>query len=304
MTIEAIQEAGKNNVEAEALPEDLEDPAVNDSDPEDTPEDPAPEDNPEPKDEPEELVISIGDEELKDDDEIDEKDPNWTTQLRKRDRESRRQIRELKEQLRIRETQQVDPEPQIKSTPKPTLESCDFDTEQYENDLEVWHENQRKIKEAESKAQEKTKVDQASWQERISTYQKAKTELKVRDFDDAEHTIKDVLSVTQQGILLQGADNAALLIYALGKNPKKAKELAALSDPVKFAFAIAKLETQLKVAPRKAPPPEKMLKNSGGGASSSAASDAHLATLEAEAEKTGNRSKIIEYKRNLKNQSK
>ena len=47
-------------------------------------------------------------------------------------------------------------------------------------------------------------------------------------------------------------------MYALGKNPKKAKELGEITDPVKFAFAVAKLETQLTVTSRKqVPPPEK-----------------------------------------------
>jgi hypothetical protein len=54
--------------------------------------------------------------------------------------------------------------------------------------------------------------------------------------------------------MLQGADNPALVVYALGKNPKKAKELSEIKDPVKFAFAVAKLEKELKVTNRRAAP--------------------------------------------------
>ena len=64
--------------------------------------------------------------------------------------------------------------------------------------------------------------------------------------------------------MIQGADDSALLIYALGKNPKKAKELAEITDPVDFAFKVAKLEAQLKVSSKKAPKPEKRV--SGGKA--------------------------------------
>ena len=94
--------------------------------------------------------------------------------------------------------------------------------------------------------------------------------------------------------MLQGADNPALVIYALGKNPKKAKELAAITDPVKFAFAVAKLESQLKVTNRKAPPPpEKTMRGTGPG---SGAVDSTLERLREEAARTGDMTKVIRYK--------
>jgi hypothetical protein len=84
------------------------------------------------------------------------------------------------------------------------------------------------------------------------------------------------------------------VIYALGKNLKKAKELSEITDPVKFAFAVAKLEKDLKVTNRKAaPPPEKIVSGTGR---SSGAVDSTLERLRAEAEKTGNMTKVIQYK--------
>ena len=66
-----------------------------------------------------------------------------------------------------------------------------------------------------------------------------------------------------------------------------------------FAFAVANLEAQLKVTPRKTKPePERVI--SGASRSLSATTDSHLARLEAEADKTGDRSKIVSYKRQLK----
>ena len=85
------------------------------------------------------------------------------------------------------------------------------------------------------------------------------------------------------------------MIYALGKNPTKAKELSAINDPVKFAFAVAKLETQLKVTNRKAaPPPESTVRGTGRV---SGAVDSTLERLRADAEKTGDYSKVMQYKR-------
>jgi len=129
----------------------------------------------------------------------------------------------------------------------------------------------------------------------LDSYGKDKSELKVKDFDDAEDVTQQALDVTQQGIVLQGADNPALVVYALGKNPKKAAELGSIKDPVKFAFAVAKLEKDLKVTPRKAvPPPEKTV--SGNARVSGGAIDSSLDRLRIEAEKTGDYTKVIRYK--------
>lgn len=97
------------------------------------------------------------------------------------------------------------------------------------------------------------------------------------------------------------AKTSALLRYALGKNPKKAKELAAITDPVKFTFAIAKLEDKLKVAPRKtAPPPDTVVRSSVAG---SAAVDSALKRLQDQADKTGDRTKVAAYLRSKARQA-
>jgi hypothetical protein len=123
--------------------------------------------------------------------------------------------------------------------------------------------------------------------------------LKVRDYEESEAFAQDNLTVTQQGIIIQGSDNPALIIYALGKNTKRAKELASINDPVKFAFAVAKLETQLKVTTRKASTaPERTIANGGGRLSG--AIDSTLDRLRAEALQTGDLSKVMAYKRSKK----
>ena len=119
--------------------------------------------------------------------------------------------------------------------------------------------------------------------------------MKVKDYEEAEAIVLETFNTTQQGIVIQGADNPALLAYALGKDPAKAKELASITDPIRFAFAIAKLETQVKTSPRKSPPaPEKVIQTNGpvGGST-----DTTLERLRAEAERTGDYSKVSAYKR-------
>jgi len=250
----------------------------------------------------EELTITIGeDSELAPEDNEDElrRAPQWVRDLRKRTRdlerekrEHERKNRELAEELeRIKNGGKSG----LTLGEKPTLEACDFDTERFERELTAWYERKRQVDEVEAKKREAAENEKKAWQARQEAYTKAKSELKVKDFEDAESLVTGMLNVTQQGVILHGADNPALVVYALYKNPKKAGELAAIADPVKFAFAIAKLETQLKVQPRKAPPPPE--KRVQGSAPVVGAVDSHLERLRAEADRTGDRTKIAKYLR-------
>ena len=235
-----------------------------------------------------EIVVSFGDEEPPK--EETQRAPRWVRDLRKSHRELQRQNRELQAKL---QSTQTEAKP-VEVGQKPTLEQYDYDPDKYEQALMSWHERKRQADAEQQKAREAAEAQQQAWQEKLSGYAKAKAEMKVRDYDDAEATVSDALNVTQQGVILQGADNPALVIYALGKNPKKAEELSKISDPVKFAFAVAKLEKDMKVTNRKAPAPERAIR---GNARSAGAVDSTLERLRAEAAKTGDYSKVTQYKR-------
>jgi hypothetical protein len=237
-----------------------------------------------------EVIISIGEESPPQEEET--RAPEWVRELRKSNREKERKIRELEAKLNatVPETKPV------ALGKKPTLEDYDYDTEEFEKQLEVWYERKREADAAQAEAEAAQEAEAKAWQDKLASYEKAKVSLKVRDYEDAEAVALDTFNITQQGIVLQGSDNPALLIYALGKDSKRAKELASINDPVKFAFAVAKLETQLKVSNRKAASsPERTITNAGGRISG--AVDSTLERLRAEALKTGNLSKVMEYKR-------
>lgn len=242
-----------------------------------------------------EVTVTIG-EEPSPEEEEERRAPEWVRDLRKSNREKDRAIRERDAEIaRLKGAGQSSA---VVLGPKPTLESSDYDAEKFEQELEAWHARKLQIDQQEREKSQAEERERASWQAKLESYGKAKAALKVKDYEDAEGMVQDMLNVTQQGIILQGAENPATMVYALGKNPKKAKELASITDPVKFAFAIAKLETQLKVTPRKsAPVPERTVRSSVAGA---AAVDNQLAKLQAEADKTGDRSKVAAYLRQKK----
>jgi hypothetical protein len=244
----------------------------------------------------EEVVVSIGEEAPPPDEHTPA--PEWVKELRKTNRELQRQNRELQGRL-----QAAPPETKpVVIGNKPKLEDHDYDADKYEEALTNWFDRKRQADDVNAKQEAEVMNQQKAWQAKLDGYGKAKAELKVKDFEDAEEVAQQVFSITQQGVLLQGADNPALVVYALGKNPAKAKELAEIKDPVKFAFAVAKLEKDLKVTNRRqAPAPERIISGTGR---SSGAVDSTLERLRADAERTGNMTKVIAYKAQKRSASK
>jgi hypothetical protein len=243
-----------------------------------------------PEEESEEVTVQIGD--VEPEPEEPTHAPDWIKELRKQNREKEKRIREL--EAKIATTGEVAKPVQLGKKPK--LEDHDYDSDKYEVALEAWYDQKKQHDAEVEKGKQAEQAQRDAWQSKMEAYTKAKADLKVKDYDDAESLAQELFNVTQQGIVVQGADNPALVIYALGKNPKKAKELSEIKDPVKFAFAVAKLEKDLKVTNKKsAPPPEKTIT---GTARVSGAVDSTLDRLRADAEKSGNYTKVMQYKRN------
>jgi desulfoferrodoxin (superoxide reductase-like protein) len=237
----------------------------------------------------EEVVVSIGEEAPPPEEQTHA--PEWVRELRKTNRELQRQNRELQNKLQT--TAQTETKPVVLGV-KPKLEDHDYDADKFETALADWFERKRQADEASARQEAEVMNQQKAWKAKLDGYGKAKAELRVKDFEDAEAVALEVFNITQQGVMLQGADNPALVVYALGKNPKKAKELSDIKDPVKFAFAVAKLEKELKVTNRRAAPaPERIVSGTGR---SSGAVDSTLERLREEAARTGNMTKVIQYR--------
>lgn len=281
---------------------------LDEGDPGGEPKDGDPKDPPE-GDEGEEDVVQIGDEEPPASEE-EKAAPDWVKTLRVDQKQLKKRQRELEQEnealkARLGGGQSSQAAPKLPEFPK--IADYDYDEDKYQEAVTDWNAKKRAAdREVETReASQKAAVDarQKAAQAVHEGYAKSKLALKVKDFQAAEDAVEAALEEVQQSILIAGASNSGAMVYALGTNPKKLAELASIKDPVKFAVAVGKLETEVKVTKRTStkPPPESTVRTGTGSASTSSAT---LDRLEAEAAKTGDRSKVIAYKRQQKQSGK
>lgn len=246
------------------------------------------------------VVVTIGDEKPPVEDEEEKAAPKWVKDLRKQTKEQAKLIRELQAE------KAASAAPAAKTPelgPKPTLEDSDWDAEDFEVKLTEWHDRKRQVEQDKAKAVEQQEAQQKAWQGKLTRYTEAQTNLKARDFADVEESVKGILDETQLAIIVQAAKDPALMVYAIGKNPKKAAELAGLKNYVEFAYALGELSKDMKVTTRKAAPaPEGKVR--GGSAPISGSVDSNLERLRADAEKSGDYSKVSAYRRAQKEKQK
>ena len=242
------------------------------------------------EDESEALTVSFGDDSEEADDSAA---PEWARETRRKNREHVKEIRDLKAKLEAQNGEQK----QAILGPKPTLEGSAYDEDAHAEKLGEWLERKREV---DNEASIKAKADDeanAEWQARFDGYTDKKRVLsqKVQDFDDAEDEVKAIFSPARQGMMLDAVKAPEIMVYALGKNPKQAQKLMAIKNDVQFIAELARMEKDMKVSGvKKTPAPEKRVGSKGGVAKSPKVT---LERLEAEADKTGDRSKIVAFKR-------
>ncbi len=186
-------------------------------------------------------------------------------------------------------------EPQLPDPgPKPTHESCGYDDEEFEAELRRWDRETAAVERAKEEATNAQESDRKQWQGEIDTYRQKRALLPWDDVDDVEGVALAVLNPAQQAVIVKAAADPAKLLYALGKFPGKLEEIAAIKDPIKLAYALAALEKGIAVMPKRRAVGVEEIET---GTASIRGSDARLAQLEKEAENTGDRTKIIAYKR-------
>jgi hypothetical protein len=206
----------------------------------------------------------------------------------------------LKDKRRLeRELEEVRaklPKPEPTLAAKPTLDQYDYDETKFSEAYDRWMEQK-----AAMDAADRQKLDaQRKQEEEVETFKKSykarADSLGVEDFSEAETEVGSMLNQTQTGLLMRGADDPAVLVYALSKSPARLIELSRITDPVKFTVAVAKLEINLATKKSTRPAPEPRISSERSATGHSASSSA-LEKLRDEAARTGDYSKVVAYKK-------
>lgn len=215
-------------------------------------------------------------------------DSGLVRHLREQLRETQRENRELKKQA-------PGGVPQVEVGEKPTLMSCDYDEDRFERELDEWRGRKAQAERQEQDRAQAEQAQQAAWQKRLGALETQKGELGVRDYEQAAEEVRTTFPEAQQALIVRYSENPAKMIYALGRSPAKAAELAKISDPGDFIAALAKLEGKTTVTTQRktAPDPEKVAR----GSAPLSTVDRQEQRLEAEAAKTGNYTKLFAYRR-------
>lgn len=238
--------------------------------------------------------------------EIEGDDPEPETDLVK---DLRRQLIDAKRQARTvdRQAQPEPPEP----GKRPTIEDCEWDQDRHDAALDKWEAAKDARREWERTKGQVEQQRNHAFERRVSDYRGAAARLGVRDFGEAEAIVLDRVPELLRNAVLQYAKDPAKVTYALGKHPARLEALlvkgdpAVGGDPIEWIRGIDDIERNMKVVNRRKPPePEADTIVRGTAPLATQNYDKKLASLEKEAERTGDRTKIIAFKREQREKGK
>lgn len=227
------------------------------------------------EEQPEEYSLRVGDEEIplteEDDDHVDgQPAPQWVKDLRKNNREKDKELRELRRQLEQVQSRPTEQQPQQQSDaipPKPTLESCEYDEEAFEQAMTDWHERKSRAEQQMQQKERQQQEYQQRFQQRVEAHKQRAAKLPVKDYQEMEEIVRAEVPDLHKEILIHCADEGSELIaYGLGKSQQLRQRVAAETDPIRAAFLLGQISKQVHLAPKpkKAIKPEPEVR--GGGA--------------------------------------
>lgn len=241
------------------------------------------------------ILVTLGDEESEDE------GSQPLREVRKKNRELTKRIRELEKLTTA--------QPEVPDVgPKPKLEDFEYDTEKFEGALAEWmarksqaDQQAEKQREAQQAAAQRAKQTADDLERKTTEYVNRAKDQGFRDFEEAQASFEDTLPEVVRSTIVDNAANPEIIVMALHQNPEIAEKFKSANnvrDAIKAAWELSKLEAKLKTAkPRTKPAPETTVK---GGARAPKGPDRTLEKLEQEAERTGDRTKVLAYKRQLK----
>lgn len=215
--------------------------------------------------------------------------------LRERTREQARRLKELESKLPAAADDQLGPEP--------TLESCGYDEAEFARQHRAFLKAEAAAEAKKTEAERAQREQQEAWAKEVTDFEAKAAELRIPNFIEATQEVGDHFGDDINGqyakVLLVKA-NDPRMVAALKASPAKLAELVQMkNDPARLAIALGELKGKIRAMPRRAAPaPETLPRGSAPRAPES--EDKVLAKLEEEAVRTGSRTKVIAYKKQLR----
>ena len=212
-------------------------------------------------------------------------------------------VRRLRDQIRTAHTElaavrkAAQPKP-IDVGVKPTLEGCEWDPDRFEGELDAWKERKRQAETQERDSRSRDEERQREFERRKARHMARAAVLKIPDFEARERAVIEALGPEMAGAALVIADDSAKLVGALGANPAALAKIQDEPDPLLKLKLLIKMEANIKT--KKPPAPEAGTIQRGSAPAQAVSADKRMEQLEREAERTGNRAKIIAYKASLR----
>ena len=191
-----------------------------------------------------------------------------------------------------------DPEPAIPNRPR-SVADFEYDEDRFNSAFDEYEAAKEKHSEWQKREADRKAARQRLQDEQTKKIEQQRNGLGVSDYEARAGLVKDRLSPQQLAVLIEGAENPARIIYALGRSETRLEELADIDSLAKFAARLGQMEKEIRVTKRAPAAPEARV--TGGNAPVAiGGTDKELDRLEREADKTGDRSKVIAYRRQLK----
>lgn len=190
----------------------------------------------------------------------------------------------------------------IEVGPKPTLASCEYDEERYEAELDEWKTREAAVKRQQASAEEQNRQVREQFEKDQQAYREKRAKLTFADAEEVEQVALARLDEIQQATIVSVAEDAAKVLYALGRHPGKLAELSQIQNPLKLAAAVVRFERSFQIMPRRqVTEPEEVA--TGSASMGGRGTDKELERLEKKAAQTNDRSEVVAYKRRLKTQA-
>lgn len=223
----------------------------------------------------------------------------WVKELRTKNKEQARRIRELEATVSTAKPLEDVFDP----LKEPTFEDPTGDPEDaYNADKYSAALKAHALKSVEHEAKKaaiaaKAKATTDEWQGKMDAYKKHKVALKAPDIQEMEDLVADSLSADQQAIIIDTMTNPALVVFALSKNPKVLAELAGIKNHIKYAMKLRdferSVEDKMKGSKVTTQPEERVNVGKRGAATA----DKKYDVLMEQARTTGNFTQVAAYRR-------